>query len=76
MVEQPFSHLRDNTQTVKVVVAFAVTVPVMFKRLKSLLVIGGLVGLIGVAVYPIIVHPKLHSKQYSKQASPHVLCMK
>ena len=26
-------------------------------------------GLIGVAVYPIIVHPKLHSKQYSEQAS-------
>ena len=65
--------LKRRRQTL--VVAFAVTVPVMSKRLKSLLVIGGLVGLIGVAVYPIIVHPKLHSKQYSEQASLCALCL-
>ena len=34
------------------------------KSLRSVAVIGGLVGLLGLAVYPIVVDPKLHPEKY------------
>jgi hypothetical protein len=37
------------------------------KSLRSVAVIGGLVGLLGLAVYPIVVDPKLHPEKYRQQ---------
>ncbi|XP_058054069.1 small integral membrane protein 20 [Anopheles bellator] len=40
--------------------------PVMLKGKNYALLIGGIVGLIGLACYPIIVHPMLYPEEYKK----------
>ena len=34
--------------------------------IKSVVVVGGLISALGFAIYPVIIKPKLHPKQYSK----------
>ena len=40
---------------------------------KSTAVIGVLVGLIGLALYPVIIDPKLHPEKYSEWYSIHIM---
>ena len=42
--------------------------PIVLKGRNYALLVGGIVGFIALACYPIIVHPMLHPEEYSKHA--------